>query len=95
MWAIQTPQVFRRGALEAALAEPEDILAQATDDAWLIERAGGTVRVLPSEQPNVKPEDIVSVGQEVKAIIKKFSPKEHKISLSLRGTDVSDLLPGG
>lgn len=48
-----------------------------------------------SEQPNVKPEDIVSVGQEVKAIIKKFAPKEHKISLSLRGTDVSDLLPGG
>jgi small subunit ribosomal protein S1 len=48
-----------------------------------------------SEQPNVKPEDIVSVGQEVKAMIKKFSPKEHKISLSLRGTDVADLLPGG
>ncbi len=48
-----------------------------------------------SEQPNVKPEDIVQVGQEVKAIIKKFSPKEHKISLSLRGSDVADLLPGG
>jgi len=48
-----------------------------------------------SEQPNVKPEDIVSVGQEVKATIKKFSPKEHKISLSLRGSDVADLLPGG
>ena len=45
-----------------------------------------------SEQPNVKPEEIVQVGQSVKAIIKKFSPKEHKISLSLRGMDVSDLI---
>ena len=47
-----------------------------------------------SEQANVKPEEIVSVGQEVKAIIKKFSPKEHKISLSLRGVDVADLIGG-
>jgi ribosomal protein S1 len=45
-----------------------------------------------SEQPNVKPEEIVQVGQSIKAIIKKFSPKEHKISLSLRGMDVSDLI---
>lgn len=47
-----------------------------------------------SETPNVKPEDVVHVGQEVKAIIKKFSPKEHKISLSLRGVDVADLIGG-
>jgi ribosomal protein S1 len=47
-----------------------------------------------SETPNVKPEEVVQVGQELKAIIKKFSPKEHKISLSLRGMDVSDLLGG-
>lgn len=45
-----------------------------------------------SEQPNIKPEEIVQVGQEIKALIKKFSPKEHKISLSLKGMDVSDLL---
>lgn len=45
-----------------------------------------------SEQSNVKPEEIVHVGQEVKAIIKKFSPKDHKISLSLRGVDVADLI---
>ncbi|MBI4532522.1 MAG: 30S ribosomal protein S1 [Candidatus Melainabacteria bacterium] len=45
-----------------------------------------------SEQPNIKPEEIVQVGQEIKAIIKKFSPKEHKISLSLKGMDVSDLI---
>ena len=54
LWAIQTPQVFRRAALETALAAPDDVLGRATDDAWLIERAGGTVRVLHSEQPNIK-----------------------------------------
>jgi 2-C-methyl-D-erythritol 4-phosphate cytidylyltransferase len=54
LWAVQTPQVFRRAALEAALAEPEDVLAQATDDAWLIERSGGEVRVLPCQEPNLK-----------------------------------------
>jgi small subunit ribosomal protein S1 len=47
-----------------------------------------------SDTPNVKPEEVVQVGQNVKAIIKKFSPKEHKISLSLRGMDVSDLIGG-
>lgn len=55
LWAIQTPQVFRRGALEAALAQSDaDTLAAATDDAWLIERAGGTVHVLPWTAPNFK-----------------------------------------
>jgi 2-C-methyl-D-erythritol 4-phosphate cytidylyltransferase len=54
LWAVQTPQVFRRAALESALAQAEDELRTATDDAWLIERAGGQVRVLPSEQFNLK-----------------------------------------
>src|SRR5580692_4892581 len=40
LWAVQTPQVFRRAALERALVEASDeLLSQATDDAWLIERA--------------------------------------------------------
>lgn len=54
LWAIQTPQVFRRPALEQALGQADEVLAQATDDAWLIERAGGHVRVFPSPQPNMK-----------------------------------------
>lgn len=45
-----------------------------------------------SEQPNTKPDEVVQVGQELKALIKKFAPKDHKISLSLKGMDVSDLL---
>lgn len=55
LWAVQTPQVFRRSALEAALSQSAaETLAAATDDAWLIERAGGTVHVLPWTAPNFK-----------------------------------------
>jgi 2-C-methyl-D-erythritol 4-phosphate cytidylyltransferase len=55
LWTVQTPQVFRRVALERELlrASPE-LLAAATDDAWLIERAGGSVRVLPAPAENFK-----------------------------------------
>ena len=55
LWAVQTPQAFRRSALEAALAQAgPEALAAATDDAWLIERAGGTVQFLPWAAPNLK-----------------------------------------
>jgi 2-C-methyl-D-erythritol 4-phosphate cytidylyltransferase len=54
LWAVQTPQVFRREALERALAASPELLAAATDDAWLVERQGGTVAVLPAPAENFK-----------------------------------------
>lgn len=54
LWAVQTPQVFRRAALAAALAQPDDVLAAATDDAGLVERAGGRVHVVESPAENLK-----------------------------------------
>jgi 2-C-methyl-D-erythritol 4-phosphate cytidylyltransferase len=55
LWAAQTPQVFRREALERVMAECSDeLLAQATDDAWLIEQAGGSVAVLQADAQNIK-----------------------------------------
>jgi 2-C-methyl-D-erythritol 4-phosphate cytidylyltransferase len=55
LWAVQTPQVFRRAALERALADASpELLVQATDDAWLVERAGGIVRVVPAPAENIK-----------------------------------------
>jgi len=54
LWAIQTPQAFRAGVLRRALDVPDDVLAQATDDAWLVERAGGSVRVVESSPANFK-----------------------------------------
>jgi 2-C-methyl-D-erythritol 4-phosphate cytidylyltransferase len=54
LWAVQTPQAFRREALARALEVSEEILAAATDDAWLVERTGGTVRVVESDPANLK-----------------------------------------
>jgi 2-C-methyl-D-erythritol 4-phosphate cytidylyltransferase len=54
LWAIQTPQAFRRAALERALDVEDDVIAAATDDAWLVERAGGSVVVVESSPANLK-----------------------------------------
>jgi len=54
LWAAQTPQVFRAGALRAALAVDADIRDAATDEAMLIEAAGGTVLIHPTPHPNPK-----------------------------------------
>ena len=48
--AVQTPQAFRRGALEAAHATE----GVGTDDAALVEAAGGTVVVVEGETRNLK-----------------------------------------
>src|SRR4051794_22090964 len=61
LWAIQTPQVFRRAVLERALAQPHEVLAAATDDASLVEAMGGTVRLVESPRENLKvttPDDL-------------------------------------
>ncbi len=54
LWAVQTPQVFRRTALERALAAGQDVLATATDDASLVEAQGGVVRVVQAPPENFK-----------------------------------------
>jgi 2-C-methyl-D-erythritol 4-phosphate cytidylyltransferase len=53
LWAVQTPQAFRAGALREALSDLE-FLAEATDDAMLVERRGGRVLVHPSPPENIK-----------------------------------------
>jgi 2-C-methyl-D-erythritol 4-phosphate cytidylyltransferase len=54
LWAVQTPQAFRRAALERALSAGEQALGAATDDAALVEAQGGTVRIVPSPPENLK-----------------------------------------
>jgi 2-C-methyl-D-erythritol 4-phosphate cytidylyltransferase len=54
LWAVQTPQVFRRGALERALDVSAERLALAGDDAWLVEQAGGRVIVVRASEENLK-----------------------------------------
>jgi 2-C-methyl-D-erythritol 4-phosphate cytidylyltransferase len=40
--------------LEAALDVPADVLEAATDEAWLVERAGGRVRIVAAPPENLK-----------------------------------------
>lgn len=54
LWAIQTPQAFRREALERALAQHEALLAEATDDASLVEALGGSVGIVEAPRENLK-----------------------------------------
>lgn len=61
LWAIQTPQAFRRDALERALGLGDAALSAATDDASLIESFGGEVRLVPTTIQNFKvtsPDDL-------------------------------------
>src|SRR4051812_7703402 len=65
LWAVQTPQVFRRAALAGALDQPDGVLAAATDDAGLVEAQGGVVRVVSSTARNLKvttPTDLALAG---------------------------------
>lgn len=49
--AVQTPQVFRRDLLVAALASSDD---DATDEATLLERMGHTIAIYPGDERNLK-----------------------------------------
>jgi 2-C-methyl-D-erythritol 4-phosphate cytidylyltransferase len=54
LWTVQTPQVFRVEALRRALdTDPEEV-AEATDEAMLVEAAGGRVLIHASEPENIK-----------------------------------------
>jgi 2-C-methyl-D-erythritol 4-phosphate cytidylyltransferase len=54
LWAVQTPQVFWADALRSALDADADVLAAATDDAGLVEGAGGTVAIVEAPRENLK-----------------------------------------
>jgi 2-C-methyl-D-erythritol 4-phosphate cytidylyltransferase len=54
LWRVQTPQVFRADTLRRALDVDDDVLAAATDDASLVEAAGGTIRVVEAPADNIK-----------------------------------------
>lgn len=53
LWSAQTPQGFRRRVLALAYAGGHG-KADATDDAQVVERAGGTVVVVEGEPSNIK-----------------------------------------
>ncbi|HXV79172.1 MAG TPA: 2-C-methyl-D-erythritol 4-phosphate cytidylyltransferase [Candidatus Binatia bacterium] len=62
LWAIQTPQVFRKEIIVAAHDRGMREAIKATDDAMLVERIGRPVFVLEGERTNIKitvPQDIL------------------------------------
>jgi 2-C-methyl-D-erythritol 4-phosphate cytidylyltransferase len=54
LWGAQTPQVFRTKALRAALEVDEEARDAATDEAMLIEAAGGKVLIHDAGAANLK-----------------------------------------
>lgn len=62
LWHAQTPQTFRFGVIYAAHQAAESDNFIGTDDAVLVERTGGRVRIVHGDYRNIKittPEDLV------------------------------------
>jgi 2-C-methyl-D-erythritol 4-phosphate cytidylyltransferase len=69
LWAIQTPQAFPVKILRRAYEESSKMKMFGTDDATLVERTGGTVRVIMGSYENIKittPEDMVLAEEILK-----------------------------
>jgi len=69
LWAIQTPQTFPLKVLKRAYEESSRHKIFGTDDATLVERTGGTVRVIMGSYENIKittPEDLVLAEEILK-----------------------------
>jgi len=67
LWAAQTPQLFTRSVFESAYDAADEVLADATDDASLVERAGGVVKMVMGSPENIKlttPMDVL-VAEEI------------------------------
>ncbi len=54
LWAAQTPQVFRVEALRRALDGDPGQIERATDEATMVEAAGGRVLIHPAPPGNLK-----------------------------------------
>jgi 2-C-methyl-D-erythritol 4-phosphate cytidylyltransferase len=63
LWRAATPQGFRRAVYAAALERAERDGAEATDDATLVERAGGVVALVEGDPSNLK----VTTGADLRA----------------------------
>ena len=68
LWAVQTPQAFNISELRAAYRKlpPK---TEVTDDCQVIERAGGTVKIVETLSPNIKvtvPDDLLVASKLLK-----------------------------
>jgi 2-C-methyl-D-erythritol 4-phosphate cytidylyltransferase len=54
LFAVQTPQIFRRDLLEKAYRAVSDAGLEVTDEISAVQQAGGEVVLLPNDEPNFK-----------------------------------------
>ncbi len=86
--ATQTPQVFR---MEVLLAAHESVDEDVTDDAEIVELAGGLVGTFPGDPANIKlttPADLIVAN----AFLGAVGPRESRSGI---GYDVHRLVPPG
>ena len=68
LWAVQTPQIFRFSIIEEAYRQAR---GDVTDDATLVEQAGGKVKLFLGSYDNIKittPRDLAVAELMIKAI---------------------------
>jgi 2-C-methyl-D-erythritol 4-phosphate cytidylyltransferase len=74
LWAIQTPQIFPYNTIISAYKKAMEERFYSTDDAGLVERYGGMVKIIMGSYRNIKittPEDL--------AIAENFCQKEVRV----------------
>jgi 2-C-methyl-D-erythritol 4-phosphate cytidylyltransferase len=79
LWAIQTPQAFPVKILMHAYEEATARHLAGTDDATLVEKAGGAVRVIMGSYENIKittPEDLI-VAEEI--LKRRYDANRHRL----------------
>lgn len=62
LWAVQTPQVFKRSIIVEAHQKARELDIDATDDAMLVEKMGYRLKLVQGSYENIKlttPEDVI------------------------------------
>lgn len=86
LWLAQTPQVARRGALQAAIVAAGDV----TDEAMALERAGVKVSLVEARSPNLK----LTVAEDAE-LMARYLPRPPKLAMRVgQGSDFHSLVVG-
>jgi 2-C-methyl-D-erythritol 4-phosphate cytidylyltransferase / 2-C-methyl-D-erythritol 2,4-cyclodiphosphate synthase len=94
IFLAQTPQAFRREVLREALAAAPGGM-DATDEAALVERTGGTVRLVEGEQVNIKitmPEDL-PIAEAIARTLDGPVPSDGRHPADMRSASQADASP--
>ena len=67
LWAIQTPQVFKKHILEAAYENAREKNILGTDDSSFVEALGREVKIVPGDYNNIKITTVedIAIGEQI------------------------------